>query len=174
MKSQDQSPGDEGQEKSFDETAIGAMAITLVALRKEAIEGRVQSGIETQWTEDEEFYQGYDDANRHEHVKVQLKPGEQERKKPLTSNGSTVFPNITAPYVDAAAARVGDMLMPTDDRNFATETTPIPDLMESDEAQMQPTPAGMDSLSAQVRRPTLCWPWPSSAPPGCRSRSTTI
>jgi hypothetical protein len=152
MKSQDQSPGDEGQEKSFDETAIDAMAITLVALRKEAIEGRVQSGIETQWTEDEEFYQGYDDANRHEHVKVQLKPGEQERKKPLTSNGSTVFPNITAPYVDAAAARVGDMLMPTDDRNFATETTPIPDLMESDEAQMQPTPAGMDSLSAQVSK----------------------
>jgi hypothetical protein len=41
-----------------------------------------------------------------------------------------VFPNITQPYCDAASARVGDMLLPTDDRNFAIEATPIPDLFE--------------------------------------------
>ena len=32
---------------------------------------------------------------------------------------ATLLPNITRPYTDAASARVGDMLLPTDDRNWA-------------------------------------------------------
>ena len=37
---------------------------TLLSKRKEAIAGRAGSGIEEEWTEDEEHYQGIDDANR--------------------------------------------------------------------------------------------------------------
>lgn len=132
------------------------IGIEIAKKRKEAIDGRAQSGIEQQWTEDEEFYQGYDDANRHEFVKITAKPGEgfKEPTKPTVSAGSTVFPNITAPYVDAAAARVGDMLMPTDDRNFALEESPIADLIEQaaqQGEQPQPQP-GVDSLTAEVTR----------------------
>ena len=37
---------------------------SLLAKRREAIAGRAGSGIEDEWTEDEEHYQGIDDANR--------------------------------------------------------------------------------------------------------------
>ena len=37
---------------------------TLLSRRSEAIAGRAGSGIEEEWTEDEEHYQGIDDANR--------------------------------------------------------------------------------------------------------------
>ncbi|MFM7011929.1 MAG: hypothetical protein ACKO0Z_21795, partial [Betaproteobacteria bacterium] len=38
--------------------------LSLLAKRKEAISGRIASGIEAEWVEDEEHYQGVDDANR--------------------------------------------------------------------------------------------------------------
>jgi hypothetical protein len=118
---------------------LDTLGLALAEKRKDAIDGRNNSGIEEEWLGDEEFYQGYDDANRHEYVKTASKPTEGGRtsrdvdsKKP---GGSTVFPNITQPYVDAAAARVGDMLLPTDDRNFAVDPTPIPEL-EAVEAEL--------------------------------------
>lgn len=94
---------------------------TLLAKRKEAIAGRAASGIEIEWQEDEEFYQGIDDANR-----AFQSAGRMSQPKRWATTGSTardkgptrsvVFLNITRPYVDAASARVADMLLPTDDR----------------------------------------------------------
>lgn len=127
-----------------------ALGTSLGAKRRDAVAYKMASGIETEWQGDEEHYQGYDNANRHEFVNTaSLKSGSAvgqldnaETRKPQT--GSTVFPNITQPYVDAGAARVGDMLLPTDDRNFALEPTPIPDMFEGLEAELsanQPQPA---------------------------------
>lgn len=111
---------------------LDSLGLSLAAKRREAVAHKSASGIETEWQGDEEFYQGYDDANRSEFVNTASKPivsgsAPTDDAKPA---GSTVFPNITQPYVDAAAARVGDMLLPTDDRNFAIEETPIPDMFE--------------------------------------------
>lgn len=97
--------------------------------RDEAVKARAGSGIEEEWLECEEAYLGIDDANRHENRSY----------KPLHPTGSfttikrdparsTVYLNITRPYVDAAVARVADMLMPTDDRNYNIRPTPNPDL----------------------------------------------
>jgi len=118
---------------------LNALASTLAGKRRDAVSAKATIGIEQDMISDEEFYQGYDDANRHEYVTIAAKPMQgggniDERRVPVT--GSTVFPNITQPYVDAAAARVGDMLLPTDDRNFAIQPTPIPDMFESLEAQL--------------------------------------
>lgn len=138
---------------------LEALTVTLVAKRKEAVDGRLSSGIEDQWREDEEFYQGYDDANRHEFVKAKNKPGEhgqlaQDENRPATE--STVFPNLTQPYVDAAAARVGDMLLPTDDRNFTIDIGPIPDVLDEGEGfpevQAAQPGAQVDSLTAAVNK----------------------
>ena len=102
--------------------AIGSM---LAAKRAEAVAARSQLGIETEWTEDEESYQGYDDANRHEFANTASKPiidGKTRNDNgKAASAGSTVFPNITQPYCDAVSARYSDMVLPTDDRNFAIE-----------------------------------------------------
>lgn len=116
---------------------------TIASKRDAAIAARQACGIETIWTEDEEFYQGYDDANRHEFQEAVTKPTEGgATAKRSESSGSTLFPNITAPYVDAAAAKVADMLLPTDDRNFVIEPTPVPDILDEEEGfpEAEPEP----------------------------------
>jgi len=106
---------------------VEAFGSSLIKKREEAIAARTNSGIEDEWRAAEEAYQGIDDANRDSLV----------RGKPSGPNGgyvngpvksstrSTVLLNITRPYVDAAAARVGDMLLPTDDTPWSLKTTPI-------------------------------------------------
>lgn len=143
---------------------LDALGTSLTAKRKEAVAARVASGIEAEWEGDEEFYQGYDDANRHEFVNTASKPtasgGSSEVKD--KSAGSIVFPNITQPYVDAVAARVGDMLLPTYDRNFAMEATPIPDMLESvGTPPANAAPMAQQAPAAQPAMPAM----PSGAMP---------
>lgn len=130
---------------------LESLGTSLSAKRREAIAARAASGIENEWTGDEEFYQGYDDKNKSEFTNTASKPTESGNSSEMVkSAGSTVFPNITQPYVDAAAARVGDMLLPTDDRNFAIEPTPIPDLMElMNQSGVQMPPDAMPPAAMQ-------------------------
>lgn len=111
---------------------LDAFGVSLARTRSEAIKARMLSGIEEIWRQDEEFYEGIDDANRNEdrtlwHSKppgqAMVSAGKDKQTR------STVFPNITRPYCDMASSRIADMLMPTDDRMFAIEPTPVPDLI---------------------------------------------
>lgn len=111
--------------------------LNLLDKRKEAIAGRQSSGIEEEWTEDEEHYQGIDDANRAFHATNQLYRNAKAQlldrggaSRAPSSARSVVFTNITRSYVDAASARVADMLLPTDDRAWAIRPTPIPKLSQ--------------------------------------------
>jgi len=119
-------------EEATRQAILGSLASTIVRKRREFVQGRASLLIEMSWLSDEQFYVGYDEANAHEFANYVNKPvaggGSTEEDRVAPVRGSTVFPNITQPYVDAAAARVGDMLLPTDDRNFAVEATPIPDM----------------------------------------------
>lgn len=121
--------------------ALGSM---ISEKRKDAMEARANSGIEEEWTQAEEFYQGIDDANRHEMmsgvVEKPLAGGATSRKSKY--KGSTIFPNVTQPHCDAASARVGDMLLPTDDRNFVIRSEPIPEMPEQIGALVVPTMQG--------------------------------
>src|SRR6478672_10839638 len=87
---------------------LDAFAQTLAKKRLEAVQARQASGIEVQWKEDEEFYEGIDAANRDE-VSNQTKPvsqtgGASTKIRPKSSK-STVFLPITRPYVDFSAGR---------------------------------------------------------------------
>lgn len=119
------------EEAAHRQAALAGLAEVLAGLRREAIDGRYRSGIEVEWEQDEEFYEGIDDTNRHEVGAFRSKPSNNvdpsARRRPQ-DQGSTIFPNITRPYCDAAAARVGDMLLPTDDRGWKIKPTPIPEL----------------------------------------------
>ena len=124
---------------------IAALEQSLSEKRKHAIEHRVALGIEREWVECEDAYEGVDDANRFEE-----RPVSARLVKPATPDGgslgfrhrrgtrSTVFLNITRPYTDAASARVSDMLAPTDDRTFSILPTPIPDLFITPEEAVHP------------------------------------
>lgn len=105
---------------------LNSLGESLAQRRSEAIAARESSGIEQEWLEDEEFYEGIDDANRGEMAAWSSKPVEQESSDDDTS--STIFLNITAPYCDAAGASLADMLLPTDDSAWHITTTPMPEL----------------------------------------------
>lgn len=111
--------------------AIGAI---LSKTRSEAIEARQQSGIEDDWLEDEEYYEGIDDANRRETKSWRGKPlgtnGVNGDDDDDDNTGSTIFLNITRPYVDATSARMADMLLPADELSFKIKPTPRPELLD--------------------------------------------
>lgn len=119
---------------------LEAFSSTLKVMRKAAIDARRNAGIDDQWREDDEFYEGIDAANRSSasHTKpydfggTGTGPTLMPQK---TQPRSTVFVPLTRPYVDIAAARISDMYMPTDDRNWDGEPTPIPDLVKALEDQ---------------------------------------
>lgn len=141
---------------------LQALGSTLAAKRRTAVDAKYSSGVEQMFLEDDEFYQGYDDANRNEFAFVTSKPlvngTNQNGGTKLPTRGSTVFPNITQPFVDAAAARVGDMLLPTDDRNFAIEATPIPDMFEGLDALMGKSkglPVAPQPAAASTQQPAV-------------------
>jgi hypothetical protein len=122
---------------------LDALGQKMAVTRSEAIEAREASGIEQEWIEDEEFYEGIDDANRGEMTAWRGKPlGMPGGTPSQESTGSTIFPNITRPYVDGAAARTTDMLIPVDDRSWAINHTPIPSLIGISEGRM---PRGVES-----------------------------
>ena len=129
--------------------------------RKDAIDGRRASGIEQIWDEDEDHYEGRDAYNRNGGLTKGRTTTDQVRvttKKP--AGRSTAFANITRPYCDAAAARVSDMLLPTDDRNWAFKNTPDPVLVNQVNDQTQATgPDGMpmtrQAQPAQGKPPSM-------------------
>lgn len=130
---------------------LQAFASALVAKRKEAVDGRAASGIETIWRQDEEFYEGIDDSNR-EQVMTKgrtLGAGLQSNKSSSTTK-SNVFVNITQSYVDMGSARVADMLLPTDDMPFSIEPTPMPDVAEVAKTASKDTTEYIDIQGKQV------------------------
>lgn len=128
MPNQQQDPG-------MDEQCRAKLSVKLKEFRDEAIKGRAESGIETIWTEDREYYDGIDDANRAER---QIKPATVDgvvtrQRKPKRASRSSVFLNITARYVNAAAAYVADKLIRSDVSNYGMRPTPIPSLIKQTE-----------------------------------------
>lgn len=128
---------------------VVAFSETIKKKRNAAITARKRSGIEEVWQECEDAYEGVDEYNQ--------KSGSAYTKGRSTSDGlreakkaplgrSTVIPNITRPYVDAASARLSDMLIPTDDVNWALEDSPVNDAVEQQRAGIAPNqPTGMIS-----------------------------
>lgn len=106
---------------------LDALAKTLSDERSEHIRFRSTSGIEQDWTEDEEHHDGIDDANRGEHSSAwTTRPPGQVATKKKGRLQSSIFLNITRPAVNIAAARVCNILMP----KVSLKPTPVPELIE--------------------------------------------
>ncbi len=111
---------------------LDEFGLALTKHRSESIAYRKSSNIEEIWIEDEDFYEGIDDDNRMSEQRTiwaQKPPGSiSGPSKPTTQ--STVFPNITAPFVNAGTARLADVILPNGAQAAWSFTpTPIPDLI---------------------------------------------
>ena len=127
---------------------LDALGNTLWKTRKKAIDDRAASGIEEEWVRAEEAYAGIDDANRDtEAAPAYYKPsgvdGAFSTRKRVPATRSKAFLNITRPYVDSAAARIGDMMLPIDDAPWVIEPTPVP-------FRMAPLPAAVADATAAI------------------------
>lgn len=110
---------------------LDALSKIVAEKRDEAVKARKESGIERIWREDEEYYLGIDDENRANHPftkSMTTEGGLTSNSVKDTPGKCTAFFNIIRQYVDNAAARMGDILLPAGDWNFHIKPTPVPDL----------------------------------------------
>jgi len=106
---------------------IEALGKAVAKRRDEAVSARKQSGIETIWQEDEEYYQGIDEFNIDSHpwMKSATTVGGITRNTAGEDQRCTSFFNITRQFVESASARMGDILLPAGDWNWQIKPTPV-------------------------------------------------
>ena len=127
---------------------IEAIGKEVAKKRDEAVKGRKESGIELIWEQDEEYYQGIDDANRESLglLKGSTSSGGLSREKPSPTTRCTSFFNITRQFVESASARMGDILLPAGDWNFAVKASPVQDAPNPAFAGSAPIPGNLPGL----------------------------
>ena len=125
---------------------LDSLGRTLSEERSDAIKWRSTCGIEQDWGEDEDHYDGIDDANQDEHSGAwKTRPPGQVATKKKGRLQSKVFVNITRPAVNIAASRVCNILMP----RFNLAPTPVPDLIGMAKGEL-PAPM-LDQIGAQFQ-----------------------
>lgn len=108
---------------------IEGFALSLLAKRDSAVKARAASGVESRWVEDSDAYHGRDAANRVDENWEILTGGvanQGPEKKP--SRRSRVFVQVSRQKTNTAAARLQDLLFPSDERNWDMKPTPVPKL----------------------------------------------
>ena len=106
---------------------LQAFAESLTEKRDAAVSFKKATGIEAEWDEDENYYNGLDPFT--------VKPATYNKGRGLndgltqrTDTGADVSDNITAYHCDMRAARATDMLVPSEDKPFKIRPTPVPEL----------------------------------------------
>ena len=120
-------PEEQQRKKAEKLQSFGA---SLSGQRDEWIRSRGSYGVDKRWIEDEDQYNGKDNINK---AASQMMTS-VEQGYPVTTQGakphrSTVFIGMTRQKTNAAEARLADILLPTDDRNWGIQPTPDPELM---------------------------------------------
>ena len=121
---------------------LEALGIAIAEKRKEAVDARRNSGIEDIWLYCEEAYLGIDDANRAEFSAAKwAKPTSMQG--PVTTNQtrktdarSTAFVRLTSRYVDAASAKLSEIILPIDDKAFSLKPSPMQDPLPGQAMQL--------------------------------------
>ena len=126
--------------------------------RDEWIRSRGSYGVDKRWIEDEDQYNGKDNiAKAASQMMTSVEQGYPVTTQMAKPHRSTVFIGMTRQKTNAAEARLADILLPTDDRNWGIQPTPDPQLMgmsKDNKAAMdqqgQPV-MGEDGQPARVR-----------------------
>jgi hypothetical protein len=99
----------------------------LARQRDDWVRSRYARGLDKRWVEDIDQYNAKDFANRQAAQMMEA----VEQGYPVTQNSakptrSTVYIGLTRQKANGAEARLSDILLPTDDRNWGIKPTPIP------------------------------------------------
>lgn len=153
--------------------SLDALSSAIAEKRDEAKSARQSSGIEQEWLAAEEAYLGIDDANRGEFQAAKWsKPMSVEG--PVTTGRtprnmevrSTAYIRLTARYVDAGAAKLQEILLPSDDKAFSFTGTPDPDVIKAKDDKSQVLQDGTNIPLTRPLKPGEAPPPALSAGPG--------
>jgi hypothetical protein len=135
------------------DAVLSEIGSVIAARRAEAKAARQSSGIEEIWKQCEEAYLGVDEANRAEFTGARWSkpmsmdgPVQTGARVPNTENRSTAFVGLTARYVDAADAKLSEILLPPDDKSFSFDALPDPELLEALDDKSQVVHDGMGNV----------------------------
>lgn len=114
------------------EAALMAIGNMLSGSRADAINYRASIGLDTQWAEDIDAYEGRDELTRSaeslmERIREYGEQGRMTEQNPAQPR-STAHPMIVRQKTNSWAARIGKLLFPLDTKNYAVGPTPVPEL----------------------------------------------
>jgi hypothetical protein len=168
-------------EREKKEERLQAFGRTLSKQRDEWVRDRYSYGVDKRWLEDEDQYNNKDNiAKAASQMMTSVEQGYPVTTQMAKPHRSTVFIGMTRQKTNAAEARVADILLPTDERNWGITPTPNPYLMNmlkderpatnagpvgqqmGQQQGMTPPPGGM----APPPQGGMAPPQPTMAPPG--------
>ena len=98
--------------------------------RDEWIRDRYAYGVDKRWLEDEDQYNAKDNVNKAaSQMMTSVEQGYPVTTQHAKAYRSTVYIGLTRQKTNSAEARLSDMLLPTDDRNWGIQPSPDPQLM---------------------------------------------
>lgn len=145
-------------EREQQEERLQAFGHNLARQRDQWIRDRYAYGVDKRWLEDEDQYNSKDNVNRAaSQMMTSVEQGYPVTTQHARPTRSTVYIGMTRQKTNAAEARIADILLPTDDRNWGLQPTPEPYLMgmAQDEAPADDPRTGMpviDPASGQQMR----------------------
>ena len=120
---------DQAQPASTSER-LQLFGMTLSAQRDEWVRARYSYGVDKRWIEDEDQYNNKDNVNKAaSQMMTSVEQGYPVTTQHATAHRSTVFIGMTRQKTNAAEARLSDIVLPTDDRNWGIQPTPVPSMM---------------------------------------------
>lgn len=151
------------------EERLQAFGMSLAATRDKWIRSRAASGWDKRVSQDIDQYHGKDAANKMgAHMMESVEQGYPITTRNAKPNRSTVFVGVTRQKTNAAEARLSDILLPTDDRNWGLQPTPDADAataMEDHDMLVDPAtgqPVLFDARGNVVTDPQQGQPVPKS------------
>lgn len=116
------------------ENELSKLSIFGMALGRQRdtwIRARAAAGVDKRWLEDEDQYNSKDNVNRAaSQMMTSVEQGYPVTTQHAKPHRSTVYIGLTRQKTNAAEARIADILLPTDDRNWGIKPTPEPSISE--------------------------------------------
>lgn len=110
---------------------ISIFGMALGRQRDTWIRARAAAGVDKRWLEDEDQYNSKDNVNRAaSQMMTSVEQGYPVTTQHARAHRSTVYIGLTRQKTNAAEARIADILLPTDDRNWGIKPTPEPMISE--------------------------------------------
>ena len=118
------------QEREKREEQLQAFGLSMAHQRDDWIRSRYSYGVDKRWIEDEDQYNAKDNiAKQASQMMTSVEQGYPVTTQMAKPHRSTVYIGLTRQKTNAAEARLADILLPTDDRNWGIQPTPKPTMM---------------------------------------------